>query len=92
VEYEGRPSGREGIVGGCGMARRGVRGDSQQGKKVKVSSSQRPVNKNSVARMAWMVCSRFKYLCSDAEKKATMEIEEVVKFQRKNTTKEVIVE
>jgi hypothetical protein len=57
VEYEGRPSGREGIVGGCGMARRGARGDSQQGKKVKVSSSQRPVNKNSVARMAWMVCS-----------------------------------
>jgi hypothetical protein len=39
-----------------------------------------------------MADSRFKYLCTNVEKKATTKIEEDVKIQRHNTTGEVIVE
>jgi hypothetical protein len=40
-----------------------------------------------VARAYWMVGSRFKYLCSDEEKKTVFEIEEAVRRQWCNTSK-----
>jgi hypothetical protein len=88
---EGGLLGRVKQVENCRMAKRGARGDNQWGKNVKTSSSQGQVNRTIATRAAWMVGSRFKYLYTDAEKKETMEIEEVVRIQRHNTTKEVIV-
>jgi hypothetical protein len=72
------------------MARRGAWGGQQKGKKHEVSSSQGLVNDSRVAREAWMVGSKFKYLCSDKEKKTAIEIKKAIQIQHHNISEEGI--
>jgi hypothetical protein len=71
----------------CNMARRGVWGNREKGKKKETSSSQGPIILTRAARAVWMVGSRFKYLCflcSDEEKQITTKIEEAIHLHQHN--------
>jgi hypothetical protein len=49
------------------------------------------VKKTRVVRDSWIMGSRFKYLCSDVEKKVEPKVEDVVIMQRKNAIEEDIL-